>query len=181
MYYTHVTRQSTNNPPGVRKTLLIAPLSWFNVIQSPSNAGSTIGDTIVTSSAHTFVTGTPTKGFVQIYTTDGTGSASVKQVGERDSKGVTGTFEGWHPGLNIQLMEMMAQDDEFMILIGDPDCGVDTYLQYGDRCNPCYMKDWEYTTGQKGGNGKRGIKMMFDWYGPKPAIHQATPTIHAQS
>lgn len=181
MYYTHVTKPSGTNAPGVSKELYVAPISWFATIQSPSNAGTVIGDTITTSTAHTFTVVSPLKGFVRFYTTHKTAKANLKMVGELDSQGVQGMYEAWSPGVNIQLLEMMSQADEFMIMIPDGDCSVTRYIQMGDRCNPAYMKDWEWDSGQAGGQGKRGMKIMFDAYNVKPLIHTGTLQIAAQS
>jgi hypothetical protein len=181
MYYQHVTKATGTNGPGVRVKLLVAPISWFNVIQQPSNAGLVAGDTIVISTAHTFTVSTPLKGFVEFYTTPRTASAMLEMVGEYDSQGINATYEAFAPGVNIPLLEMMSQEDEFMLLIGDPDCDVQRFLQFGTRCSPAKMSGWKWESGKQGGEGKRGMTMKFDWYNTKPLIYTATPTLAAQS
>lgn len=179
MYQQHIPKASGTNAPGVSSTLLVAPIAWFNVIQSPTNAGLAPGDSILINTAHTFTAGSPAKGFIQMYTTPRTANAMLEQVGDYDSQGVNGTWEGWSPGVNITLLEMMSREEDFMILIGDPDCDVQRYLQFGTRCQPCKMKGWKWETGRSGGEGKRGMTMKFDWYNSKPLVYTATATIAA--
>ena len=116
----------------------------------------------------------PQYGFIQAYSTSGTGKAGVKTVGSPDNWGIEKNFEAHVPGISAVWFELMAMPDEYVLLVQLGDCDSPTYLQYGTKCNPCLADGHEWASGTLGGTDKRGFTIKFKSYGSTPLLYTAT-------
>lgn len=137
-----------------------APVSWFNVIQEVSGTGTVAGDTKIISGTHTFLTG---KGFVDI-TLYREGSE-----GDGDFKGDPGfnvpeyNYKGLIVGDEAEVNELVEEivNTGLIVLIKDPKCTSDRYIQLGCGCDPAIMTSGKFSTGQRLGGGKKGYLITF--------------------
>lgn len=105
-----------DNSPGLKKNVLVAPRSWFDVLSVEVDPdGDTVGRVKITAD-HTFITG---KGWVQLYTTLDTGQLTAEMVGDRDSKVQNPKVECKHPGSKEEILAFAdaAKNDEFICLV----------------------------------------------------------------
>lgn len=181
MFQQHITKPSGTNAPGLGNEILLAAKSWFNVIATPPNPGVDPGDTVVITDNHTFLTSSPHKGFVRMYTTPRSGEIKYTQVGDIDSYGINGVLEAWSPGINIVLFELMAEQDEFIVLQKDIDCDNVRYFQLGASCSPALKRDWEFASGKAGGEGKKGTTIKFDSYSDRILLYEGVVSLAIQS
>lgn len=178
MFRNHITKPAGTNAPGVGNVIKVAPLAWIDTLAVPS--GSNPGDSVLITGNHTFLTATPTYGFVNLYTTPRSGKANDKQVGDIDSYGIDSTFEARSPGINYALAEFMAEQDEFIVLVPDINCITPRYKQYGTLCSPCLKRDWEWMSGTAGGSDYKGFTIKFDAYNDRPLWYTGTVTLAEQ-
>lgn len=187
MYAEDIPNNTANNTPGLGKMGYIAPLSWFDTIQSPSSTGA-MGDSVIITTAHTFLdlpipspapspmpSPVPKYGFIEFYTTSGSGKASIKQIGSPDNFGIENTYEAHIPGAAAAWFEIMAENGEYVLLLPQADCANPTFLQYGTKCDPCYSDGIEWNSGAKGATDKRGFTLKLKAYGTKPLLYTAVP------
>lgn len=185
MYPEDLKHQTGNNSPGVGARFYLAALPWFDTMASPVSAG-VMGDSVIITTPHTFLelptpspapspmpSPIPKYGFIEVYTTSGSGKASIKQVGSPDNYGIESTFEAHVPGSMAAWFEIMSQNNEYVLLLQEPDCAAQTYKQYGTKCDPCYADGIEWASGAKGSTDKRGFTVKFKAYGAIPLLYTA--------
>lgn len=183
LYPEDILKPKGNNAPGVRPVAYLAALEWFDTIASPTSAG-VMGDSTLITSAHTFLplptpspapspmpSPLPTYGFIQVETTIATGVLNINQVGSPDNWGIEHTFEAKIPGAAAAMFEFMAQNGEFILLVGMPDCTSTTYHQVGTKCDPCFSDGIEWTSGTKGSTDPRGFTLKLKAYGTTPLLY----------
>lgn len=186
LYPEDILKPTGNNTPGVSPDVYIAALSWFDTISSPVTAG-VMGDSTLITTPHTFLTlptpspapspmpsPLPKYGFIKVGTTNGSGKMNIKQIGSPDNYGIENTFEAHIPGAMAAMLEFMAQNNEYIVLIGQSDCSDPTYHQMGTKCDPCLSDGIEWASGTKGGTDKRGFTLKFKAYGSTPLVYTAT-------
>lgn len=187
MYPFDIPKDTASNDPGLGKMAYLAPLSWFDTISSPPATGTTPGETVIITVAHTFLdlptpspapspmpSPIPKYGFIECYTTTGSGKASIKQVGSPDNYSIENTFEAMVPGASAVWFEIMAQNEEYILLLPQADCTSATYLQFGTKCDPCLSDGIEWNSGSKGNTDKRGFTLKFKAYGTRPLLYTST-------
>lgn len=138
--YDHIPGlEGQPNPPGEKKTLLLAPISWFEAIAPVAGPDALDATRYTIATDHTFKTG---KGWIKVYTTLDTLHLTAESIGERDSRGHDVKIEFFHPGTKKQIMAFaqLAQNDEFIALaqgldgailqVGAEDLGADILSNY---------------------------------------------------
>lgn len=181
MLNNHLLNLEKTNAPGVDRTIVFAPLSWFDTIAAAPDTETTPGDDVVITTDHTFTVTSPLRGFIKLYTTDRTGEYSWKQVGDRDSRGFNLMFDAWVPYINQAFFSFVAKAVELMVLVRDVDCSdTPTWFQMGTACNPCTVEGSEFKTGKSGGDGKKGTTVKFEAYANKPLLYTGAVQYAAQ-
>ena len=106
MYLTDITKPSGSNASGLSNWLLLAPKPWFSTVAMPPASPTLPGQSIIITTDHEFYSASPHKGFVKVYTTQGSGELKHSWGGPLDSKGVTTTYEAKSPGINALAAEL---------------------------------------------------------------------------
>jgi hypothetical protein len=180
MLNNHMLNLELTNAPGVDRTILFAPISWFDTIASAPNTEVTPGSDVMITGDHTFSVTSPLRGFIKLYTTDRTGEYSWKQVGDRDSRGFNLKFEAWVPYINTAFFSFVAKAVELMVLVRDVECSTTQWFQMGTACSPCTVEGSEFKTGKNGGEGKKGTNVTFEAYASKPLVYTGATQFAAQ-
>lgn len=153
-----VIKSGKTNRPGFGKKLLVALISDFETIATPTLPGTVAGDEVKITTAHTFKAG---KGFKVLETTDEFNELTGEVIGDRDSRGESQTMTARHPGLEAEVLEFKkkALGQEFIMLLPNLD---GTYRQVGTEEDPMECQS-SSGSGTKSG-GYKGITFTFSGY-----------------
>jgi len=154
--YFNPTRDTVKNQkPGYTNECYVALKSWFSEIAEPT--GTEGADSLTIATDHTFITGTPAKGFMKAYCLPHTVEAGGKSTGDEGAlhTGWTPQFllPGDSPALQA-LVEAMANEDLILVFL-DANCPGNAKIQYGCDCNPATVTEYEFTSGTTK-DGKKG-------------------------
>lgn len=152
-------KSTSDNAPGLKKRVLVAPRSTFTALAEPGGAGAVAGDTIVISDPHTFGA---SDGFIEMYTTLATAELTAELVGERDSRTINPKVTAFHPGLYAEALEFgkMAKDEEWIVLVEQLD---GSFIQLGQDGLECEIT---YSLGSgKVDGGSKGITFNIESFG----------------
>jgi len=122
IYPHHITKDLSHSTPGVVQEAWWAPKDWFLTIAKPSGPFNRWRDHVLITQDHTFKTSTPALGFIRIELTDRTSEVKFTETGELDSKGTNAEFEGFAPGMNLELFGMFGRTLDGIWLIHDLNC-----------------------------------------------------------
>lgn len=172
MFQQHITKSlSPTSAPGLTE-VLFAPKSWFATIAAPPTTHTAWGEKNRIVDDHVFVSASPAYGFIRMYTTPRSQEITMKMVGDIDSQGLDVMLEAFSPGPNYALLELMSEQDEYIVLARPADCELDWYFQIGQGCSGALARDWEYKSGKGGGEGKNGFTIKFDTYASKALLYE---------
>ncbi|MGI4873382.1 MAG: hypothetical protein ACRYFX_19665 [Janthinobacterium lividum] len=118
--------EGKDNQPGLKQTVYIAPLRWFDVIKGFKTT-TAAGDSVTIDGAHTFKANpaTPGKdfGFLKAYATLDTAQLKIDPTGERDGRGAKASLEFFNPGNTKASAEFARQikNESCLMLVKCPD------------------------------------------------------------
>lgn len=111
--------QGRDNQPGLKGTIWIAPLEWFDKIAGfKTTTGA--GDSVTIDGSHTFKVG---KGFLRAYATLDTAQLKLDPTGDRDGRGYKASLEFFNPGSNKESAEFarIIKNESCIMLVKTPD------------------------------------------------------------
>lgn len=121
------------NGGGYKNVFYFASLASFLLLQKPTAAGTTLGDTLAIDSAHTF---TAPAGFnawaCKTHSVTGKGAT----VGDPGASEIEWTYDFVVIGDGASTQEQLQRtlNDDIICLLKDTDCTGDSYVQLGDDC-----------------------------------------------
>lgn len=180
MYVNDIIKPSGSNASGVSNWFYWAPKTWFSTIAMPTETPTDPGQSIEITDNHIFTPASPAKGFVKIYTTQGSGELKFNWSGPLDSKGVTTTFEAKSPGINTALWELLSESEEGIGLVQDLNCQDTTYFQIGTSCLGSLVGDSEFTTGKGRGEGEKTTTIKLEGYSDRPLVYRGAVSLAIQ-
>lgn len=147
--------------PGMGE-IWFCPVEDFTTIATLPANPATLEEEVTISDDHTF---DGTKGFQKLYSSRKKKNLKVSGFGDEDATGGMSVLEIFHPGDNPKLDALIKRNKDLIILVGDVDCGVNTYKQIGTKCNPAkILPDWEYNGGTLGGSDAAGTTMRIEGF-----------------
>lgn len=157
--FGHLKKSTTDNAPGLKKRVLVAPRRLFTTLAEPSAAGVTPGDKILISADHTFAVG---DGWIELYTTLATAELIAESVGERDSRTTNPSLTCFHPGSYAAALEFAEEgkNEDWIVLVE----GLNgEFIQIGEDTLEAEMS-YAFNSGKVDG-GQKGITFTFSSYG----------------
>lgn len=174
----HILKPSGNAMPGLVPEVLFAPKAHFLTIAAPPTEETTPGADVIITGNHVFTD--PDLGFIKIELTENTAFLTATQQGEIDSESTLVVFEGFSSGINPALLSFMGKQFQGIVLARDASCAADEYYQLGSNCSLTYKKGFEFTTGTKGGDGRKGMKVRFEATMDKLTLYRGAVTLATQ-
>lgn len=136
MIYDDIQAVPGRHTPGIGRFFYFCPLDDFDTIAKPT-ASAAQGDTVKITTDHTF---TGTNGFHRFYYEPRESTAKGDPTGQNASKGLLPMIEGFKPGINEATAEILAEHNEFIVLVQDVDCSATTYYQFGTECIGAHIR-----------------------------------------
>lgn len=163
-----------DNMGGLTQRAFFAPIGSFLSIKVPTGSPTAPEDLVEITTAHTFTTGNC---FLKAYCTADKGKLDVKPQGETDGKSFAQEGEIFLPGSKAEAHGFAAQakNDNFIILLEEPDSADNGYLQVGTEMFPAKIEP-EFTTGTNS-SGVRGHIFKFKAMTNRQYIYKAAVTL----
>jgi hypothetical protein len=156
-----------NEAPGIGEIAYVAPLSWFDTLQSPTGN--------VISGTHTFVD--VLKGFIPVLLGPEKNSYGAKSFGEKGFSNLDHEAKLFLPGSYATLHEWISNflNKPCIVLLPDANCGSGVFYQLGNSCARAYMGA-EFATGTTK-DGAKGYTNTVNWPNQKVILYTGEITI----
>jgi hypothetical protein len=131
---------------GIAEFILLAPVSWFTTIATPTAPFTNQGDSITVTADHEFIDG---KGFAKMQLAPRKNKFDLKSIGDIGlNKQVTDAIEIFVPGSYAEVHEQMRNllNTPLIVLVKDCDCDFETYYQFGCDCQYSWAT-FDFSTG----------------------------------
>lgn len=154
--YSRTQSTVTGQETGYAPNAFIGLISEMDVIGEISASPATPADTFKISTDHTFVAGTPAKGFAKIYFIGDDTSLAGNSHGTPGASNGTYELKCFMPGdgPETQAMVEYLRNKELMILVDNPKEPAGDKLQFGSRLLPAHiMPNFESGTLRDGRKG----------------------------
>ncbi len=160
-HITSTTVGAADKKPGHSDVALMAPTSIFTALQVPTAPFTNPGDSKKITTAHTFGA---SAGFVQVQCKAKAIEPGGDAQGEAGGQVPTYKYKVIVKGDSAEILEWLENmlNEDMVWLFNSPECGVNSYVQIGGKCNPANISGFTHRGGSRGAGGFKEYEFIVE-------------------